>query len=199
MRICMVACALVGLMAGCGKKAGGGGSSVSSGSGSAEKAFLRLEKAIAAGDAPGFYQMLDGPTQAAIEATLKDQKLQRTIITAKYPEAEAQRALLTLRAAEADDAAAYFKRINDERHVVEAFRKRLGAVSGPIKSKIDGPDAVWVARQMDGMPFHFAKSRDGTWGFSELRGDWELEKDRAAHGVKTVRDNAKLYQKTEGQ
>jgi hypothetical protein len=195
----MVACALVGLMAGCGKKAGSGSPGGGSAPSSAEKAFQRLEKAIAAGDAVAFYQMLDGRTQAAVEAALKDQKLQRTIITAKYPEAEQQKALLTLRAAEADDPTAYFKRINDERHVVEAFRKRLGAVSGPIKSKIDGPDAVWVARQMDGLPFHFAKNRDGSWGFSELRGDWELEKDRAAHGVKTVRENAKLYQKAEGQ
>ena len=80
--------------------------------------------------------------------------------------------------------------------MVEAFRKRLGSVSGPIKSKIDGADAVWVARE-DGMPFHFAKNKDGSWGWSELRGDWELEKDRAQHAVKTVQDNAKLYQKAE--
>ena len=83
--------------------------------------------------------------------------------------------------------------------MIEAYRKRLGAVSGPIQSKIDGADAVWVVRQQDGMPFRFAKNRDGTWGWSELRGDWELEKDRAQHAVKTVQDNAKLYQKTEGQ
>ena len=54
----------------------------------------------------------------------------------------------------------------------------------------------WVARQ-DGMPFHFSKNRDGSWGWMELRGDWDLEKDRAQHAVKTVQDNAKLYQKAE--
>ena len=164
-----------------------------------EQAFQQLERAIAAGDAAGVYAVLDKPTQWAIEQTLKDQRLQRTIISAKYPEAEAQKALAGLKAAEETDPAQYFKRINDERHVVEAHRKRLGAVSGPIVSKIDGADAVWVARQQDGMPFRFAKNRDGSWGWSELRGDWELEKDRAGHAVKTVQDNAKLYQKTEGQ
>ncbi len=163
-----------------------------------EQAFQKLEVAIAAGDAVAFYKLLDQPTRWSVESTLHDQRLMRTIISAKYPEAEAQKALATLRAAEETDPAQYFKRINDERHVVEAFRKRLGSVSGPIKSKIDGPDAVWVARQ-DGMPFHFAKNKDGSWGWSELRGDWELEKDRAQHAVKTVQENAKLYQKAEAQ
>jgi hypothetical protein len=31
----------------------------------------------------------------------------------------------------------------------------------------------------------------------DLRGEWQLERDRAAHAVKTVRDNAALYQKAE--
>jgi hypothetical protein len=163
-----------------------------------EQAFRSLERAIAAGDAVAVYKVLDEPTRWSIQSTLKNQRLMRTIISAKYPEAEAQKALATLRAAEEPDPAQYFKRINDDRHVVEAFRKRLGAVSGPIKSKIDGADAVWVARET-GMPFHFAKNKDGSWGWSELRGDWELEKDRAQHAVKTVQDNAKLYQKAEAQ
>lgn len=163
-----------------------------------EQAFRGLERAIAAGDAVAVYKLLDLPTRWSIQSTLKDQRLMRTIISAKYPEAEAQKALSTLRAADETDPAQYFKRVNDERHVVEAFRKRLGSVSGPIKSKIDGADAVWVARE-DGMPFHFAKNKDGSWGWSELRGDWELEKDRAQHAVKTVQDNAKLYQKAEAQ
>ena len=161
-----------------------------------EQAFQQLERAIAAGDAVAVYRLVDEQTRWSIQSALKDQRLQRTIITAKYPEAEAQKALATLRPAEEADPAQYFKRVNDERHVVEAYRKRLGSVSGPIKSKIDGADAVWVARQ-DGMPFHFAKNKDGSWGWSELRGDWELEKDRAQHAVKTVQDNAKLYQKAE--
>jgi hypothetical protein len=186
MRICMMA--LVWLVAaGC-----------SRGPKTPEQAFQQLERAIAAGDAVAVYGLVDQPTRWSIQSALKDQRLERTIIDAKYPEAEAQKALATLRAAEETDAAQYFKRVNDERHVVEAYRKRLGSVSGPIKSKIDGADAVWVARQ-DGMPFHFAKNRDGSWGWSELRGDWELEKDRAQHAVKTVQENAKLYQKAEAQ
>jgi hypothetical protein len=186
MRIHRMALALV-LLAGC-----------SRGSKTPEQAFRGVERAVAAGDAAAIYGLVDQQTRWAIQSTLKDQQLQRTIIQAKYPEAEAQKALATLRAAEESQPALYFKRINDDRHVVEAFRKRLGSVSGPIKSKIDGPDAVWVARQ-DGMPFHFAKNKDGTWGWSELRGDWALEQDRAQHAVKTVQENAKLYQKAEAQ
>jgi hypothetical protein len=186
MRIRMMALALL-VAAGC-----------SRGPKTPEQAFQQLERAVAAGDAAAVYGLVDQHTRWSIQSALKDQRLMRTIITAKYPEAEAQKALATLRAAEETDPAQYYKRVNDERRVVEAFRKRLGSVSGPIKSKIDGPDAVWVARQ-DGMPFHFAKNRDGSWGWSELRGDWELEKDRAQHGVKTVQENAKLYQKTETQ
>ena len=163
-----------------------------------EQAFRKLERAIAAGDAVDVYGLVDQQTRWSIQSTLKDQRLQRTIITAKYPEAEAQKALATLRAAEEADPARYFKRVDDERHVVVAYRKRLGSVSGPIKNKIDGPDAAWVARQ-DGMPFHFAKNRDGSWGWSELRGDWELEKDRAQHAVSTVQENARLFQKAEPQ
>jgi hypothetical protein len=163
-----------------------------------EQAFQKLERAIAAGDAAAVYKLLDQETRWSIQSTLKDQRLQRTIIMAKYPEADAQKALATLRAAEEANPAQYFKRINDERHIVEAYRKRLGSVSGPIKNKIDGPDAEWVSRQ-DGMPFHFAKNKDGSWGWSELRGEWELEKDRAQHAVSTVQENARLFQKAEPQ
>ena len=182
----MMALALV-LAAGC-----------SRGAKTPEQAFRGVERAIAAGDAVAIYNLVDLQTRWAIQSTHRDQRLQRTIIEAKYPEAEAQKALATLRAAEEADPAMFFKRVNDERRVVEAFRKRLGSTSGPIKSKIDGPDAVWVARQ-DGMPFHFAKNKDGTWGWNELRGDWVLEQDRAQHAVKTVQENAKLYQKADAQ
>ncbi|HEY2743039.1 MAG TPA: hypothetical protein VGL86_00390 [Polyangia bacterium] len=163
-----------------------------------EQAFRGLERAIAAGDAAAVYGLVDEQTRWAIQSTHRDQRLMRTIIAAKYPEAEAQKALATLRAAEEPDPAQYYKRIDDERGVVKAFRKRLGSVSGPIMSKIDGPDKVWVARQ-DGMPFHFAKNKNGTWGWCELRGDWALEQDRAQHAVQTVQENAKLYQKAEAQ
>jgi hypothetical protein len=184
MRIGMMALALV-VAAGCTR-----------GPKTPEQAFLQLERAIAAGDAVAVYGLVDQKTRWSIQSALKDQRLERTIISAKYPEAEAQKALASLRAAEETDPAQYFKRVNDERHVVEAFRKRLGSVSGPIKNKIDGPDSAWVARE-DGMPFHFSKNRDGSWGWMELRGDWDLEKDRAQHAVKTVQDNAKLYQNAE--
>jgi hypothetical protein len=158
-----------------------------------EQAFRGLERSIAAGDASAFYALLDEDTKWAIEATLKHQRLARTIITAKYPENEAQKALAALAAADESDAQRYFAKLNEERHLVEAFRKRLGSVSGPIQSKIADATTVWVSRQ-DGMPFRFAKNKDGSWGFCELRGDWELERDRAQHAIKTVRENARLYE-----
>jgi hypothetical protein len=58
--------------------------------------------------------------------------------------------------------------------------------------KPDGDDNVWAARA-DGMPFHFHRDGDGSWGFSELAAEWALEKDRANHAVKTVRENAALF------
>ena len=45
------------------------------------------------------------------------------------------------------------------------------------------------------MPFRFVKSSGGSWGFAELAVEWSLERDRSSHAVKTVRDNAALYQK----
>jgi hypothetical protein len=159
-----------------------------------EDAFQRLERAIAAGDPGELYECLDNATRGSIDSAFRDQRLERTIIQAKYPEAEAGPALAKLAAAAEDDAKKFFVRLARERKVAEGFRKRLGSVSGPIVQKPDGPDATYVARR-DGMPFHFRQNRDGSWGFSELGVEWGLERDRASHAVKTVRDNAALYQK----
>jgi hypothetical protein len=159
-----------------------------------DEAFLRLERAIAAGDARGFYDCLDRSTQKAIESTWRDQQLERTIIEAKYPESEAGPALAKLAAASADSPRAYFEKVAKERRIVEAYRKRLGSVSGPVAHKPDGEQKMWLARQ-DGLPFHFSRNSDGTWGFGELGVEWALEQDRASHAVKTVRDNAALYEK----
>jgi hypothetical protein len=161
-------------------------------------AYLALEKAIAAGDAVAFYAALDQPTRWSIESTLRDQRQMRTIIGAKYPEAEAQKELARLAAAEETDPARYFARIAAERQTVESYRRRLGAVSGEVKTKPVAEDDVYVARA-DGMPFRFHRNGNGTWGFSELEREWALEKDRAVHAVHTVQENAKLYQKAEGQ
>jgi hypothetical protein len=159
-----------------------------------DEAFLRLEHAIAAGDASEFWACLTPATQKSIEGTWREEQLQRTIISAKYPEAEAGPALARLDAAAADSPKAFFERIAKERKLVEAWRKRLGSVSGPIKHKPDGDRAVWIARE-DGMPFHFVRDSGGGWSFSELEVEWALEKDKAGHAVKTVRDNAALYEK----
>jgi hypothetical protein len=159
---------------------------------SAEEAFTRLERAVAAGDAIEFYGDLDAATRSAVGDAYHDERLERTIISAKYPEAEQPAALAKLDAAAADDVEHYFARVAGARKTVEGYRKRLGSVSGPIKQKPDGDAATWVARQ-DGMPFHFHRDSDGSWGFTELAAEWALEKDRANHAVKTVRENAALF------
>jgi hypothetical protein len=161
-------------------------------------AYLELERAVAGGDGLAFYAVLDEPTRWSVQSTFSDQKLMRTIISAKYPEAEAQKELARLAAAEEPDAAHYFARIAGDRQTVTGYRRRLGAVSGEVKTKVMADDDVYVARA-DGMPFRFHKNGNGSWGFSELEREWALEKDRASHAVKTVQDNAKLYQKAEGQ
>jgi hypothetical protein len=163
----------------------------------AEAAFVALERAVAADDALAFYRLFDDETRWSIESVLHDQKLMRTIIAAKYPESEADKALAPLAAADERDAAHFFARRDGERHIVASYRRRLGAVSGPIVSKPDGADAMYVARQ-DGLPFRFHHDRRG-WGFSELDGEWTLEKDRTIHALHTVQENAKLYQKAESQ
>jgi hypothetical protein len=160
-----------------------------------DEAFQKVERALAAGDGVGLYALLDRPTQKAIDSAYGDQRLQRTIIEAKYPEAEQARALQPLGAAAEADTAHYFAHACNDRHTFDQYRPRLGSVSGPIKHKPDGESAMWVARQ-DGMPFHFVKESGG-WSFSELGPEWALEKDRANHAVKTVRENAALYKKAE--
>jgi len=159
-----------------------------------EEAFRRVERAVAAGNAADFYRALDRRSRDEISSVYTDERTQRTIIRAKYPEAAAGPALAKLEEAAADDALHYFEKVNARQKIVERYRKRLGSVSGPILTKPDGPNAVWVARK-DGMPFRFVHDSDGSWGFSELDAEWSLEKDRASHAVKTVRDNATLYEK----
>lgn len=161
-----------------------------------EAAYLLLERAVAAGDAASFYALLDRQTRWAVESTLHDQRIMRTIITAKYPEADAKKELSRLAFAEEADATRYFVRVNQDRHTVESLRRRLGSVSGPVKTKIMAADDVYVARA-DGMPFRFHRDSHGIWGFSELDSEWSQERDRASHAVTTVRDNAALYQKAD--
>jgi hypothetical protein len=162
-----------------------------------EEGLRALERAIAGGDALAFYSLLDEKTRWSVESVLHDQKLMRTIISAKYPEAEAQKALQPLEAADERDAAHFFARLDSTRHITIAYRKRLGSVSGPVMTKPVDADNVWAARQ-DGMPFHFHHDKRG-WYFSELGPEWALEKDRTIHALHTVQENAKLYQKADNQ
>jgi hypothetical protein len=158
----------------------------------AEDAFKSVERTVAAGDATALYDLLDAPTRAAVKDAFHDEALERTIINAKYPASEQPAALAKLDAADAPDVEHYFAKVAAARKTVEGYRKRLGSVSGPILQKPDGDGAAWVARQ-DGLPFHFRRDSDESWGFSELSAEWALEKDRADHAVKTVRENARLF------
>jgi hypothetical protein len=159
-----------------------------------DEAFLRVEHDLAASDGVDLFQCLDQQTRWAIEGAYKDQRLMRTIIQAKYPESEAERALAPLAAAAEDDVPRYFAHVARDRHTLEGLRPRLG--SGAIATKLDGEGAAILSRP-DGAPLHFKRGKDGSWGLAELYTDWQLEQDRASHAVRTVRDNATLYQKAE--
>lgn len=155
-----------------------------------EAAFAEVERAVAAGDAAALYRTLDRRTRDLIDAAYRDEQMQRTIISAKYPEAELRAALGKLEAAAEPDAERYFAHRARAERVIESYRKRLGSVSGPILKREDGA-AVWVSRQ-DGAPFKLARDGRG-WRFVELQAQWALERDRAYNGVQTVRENARLY------
>ncbi len=185
MRAALVAAAILPLAAGCSHRPH-----------DPAVAYQKLERAVAAGDAIAFYDSLDKAARDAIKSVYNDERLMRTIISAKYPEAAAKTELAHLQAAAAADVEHYFAEVARDRKLVEGYRKRLGSVSGPVKTKPDGDGAIWVARQ-DGMPFHFHRDADGSWGFQELDAEWQLERDRAYNAVKTVRDNARLYGATE--
>lgn len=159
-----------------------------------EKAFIEVERALVAGDAAALLPFLDRATRWSIDSAYRDQQLMRTLIEARYPEEEQPRALQPLAAASEPTVGRYFARLARERRTLEGLRKRLGAPSGALMRRPDGMSAIGLARA-DGMPLHFVRDDDGSWGLSELGADWALEKDRANHAVKTVRDNAALYKK----
>jgi hypothetical protein len=160
------------------------------------EAYGALERAVAASDATAFYALLDDNTRWSIESTLRDQRLMRTIISAKYPEAEAQKELSRLAAAEEAEPARYFARVDEARGVVPGYRARLGGATGAVAVMPLGDDVADVTRG-GGAPCRFHRNRNGSWGLAELTETWTLEKDRAVHAVKTVRENAALYQKAE--
>jgi len=158
-----------------------------------EEALARIERAVVAGDALMAWELVDADTRSAADSVLSDERLMQTIVKAKYPPAEAARELERLKGADQPDAKHFFAATCAKWRLIEGYRKRLGSVSGPIKTKDDVAGSLWIARQ-DGMAFHIAKSGSG-WAWIDLRGEWQLERDRASHAVKTVRDNAALYKK----
>lgn len=163
---------------------------------SPELALVEIERAVVAGDALRAWELVDADTRSAAESVLADERLMQTIVKAKYPPAEAARELERLKGADEADVRHFFSATCARWRLIEGYRKRLGSVSGPIKTKEDVAGSQWVARQ-DGMAFHIVKSGSG-WAWVDLRGEWQLERERAGHAVKTIRDNAALYKKSEG-
>jgi hypothetical protein len=161
-----------------------------------EEALVRIERAVVAGDALAAWELVDPDTRSAADSVLADERLMQTIVKAKYPPAEAARELERLKGADEADPRHFFAVTCARWRLIEGYRKRLGSVSGPIKTKDDPSGSLWIARQ-DGMAFNIARSGSG-WAWVDLRGEWRLERERAGHAVKTVRDNAALYQKNEG-
>jgi hypothetical protein len=159
-----------------------------------EEAYLAIERALLAGDGAALYRALDQETRWSVESTLRDQRLMRTIISAKYPEDEAGRALLQLEAAAETQPARYFGMVVERRGLLERYRARLGPKEAPLSLRPDGENAVMAARGT-GSPLRLLRGRDGSWGLAELAPEWALERDRASHAVSTVRENAALYQK----
>jgi hypothetical protein len=160
-----------------------------------EEAFVRLERAVAADDAKALYQLLDKETRWAVLSTYNDQRLQRTIISAKYPEREALEALARLKSAAEPDVTRFFASYCHERRLIEQLPGLLGPANGALTVEQRGPDEC-VMRRSGGSPVSFHRERDGSWGFSNMwTVVWLLERDRASHAIKTVRDNAALYQR----
>jgi hypothetical protein len=162
-----------------------------------EGAYLELEKAVKNGDGVAFFATLDQETRWSIESVFSDERMMRTIIAAKYPEAEAQKELARLSAAEESDAAHYFAHVDRERQILARYGSRLAQASGRVEVVAGDDETLAVVARQAGPTLRFHRDKGGRWGFGELGPEWALEKDRAAHAVKTVRENAALYQKAE--
>jgi hypothetical protein len=162
-----------------------------------EDALAQVEKVVTSGDGLLAWEIVDADTKSSVASVYANDRMMRTIIKAKYPAAEADRELGRLADADQPDIAHFFAAMESRWQTIQGYRKRLGSISGPIKTKPDGATSMYVARQ-DGMPFHLVKAGSG-WAWNELRGEWMLEKDRAAHALTTVKDNAALYKKDEAK
>jgi hypothetical protein len=157
-----------------------------------ELTLVAVERSIAAADGLAAWKVIDPETRQAVESVMADERQAQTLVKAKYPPTEAARELLRLAAADEVDAAHFFARTASSWSELEGYRGRLGGLSGPVLTREDGPDKLWVKRT-DGKAFHLVRSKGG-WAWMDLRSEWLLEKDRANHAVQTLRDNAKLYQ-----
>jgi hypothetical protein len=162
-----------------------------------EAAYLRFEQAVIEGDGLALYDCLDRATRTSVQSAYGDERLMRTLVTAKYPEADQARELTRLQQSEELDPAHYFARAIKDEQLPESWRRRLGSKSSALIERKESDRSTSVGRQ-DGTPFVFCKE-GGAWGFCELEAAWKAHKERAHHAKKTVQENATLYQKAEAQ
>ena len=94
-----------------------------------------------------------------------------------------------------EGAASAGLRVNQDRHTVESLRRRPARCRGRSRPR-SWPPTTSLSRAPTACPFVFIVTATA-WGFSELDSEWSQERDRASHAVKTVRDNAALYQKAD--
>ncbi len=136
-----------------------------------EKFQAGLQTAVAQSDGLLFFRCLDLETRWSIESTFRDQKTMRTLILAKYPEAEMARALFSMPFADEPDAPHFFARWATENKLFDRDRQAPFANLPPKRSS------------------------DGNYGLDPWLGEWKVLQERAAHDLMTVRQNAALYRK----
>jgi hypothetical protein len=138
---------------------------------STREAFEQLEGALAADDLTAVFDLLDARSRDAVAGAFHDEQLERTIIVAKYPEADARAALARLQAADEPDKRRYFAHWLRMTGQAEALRKR----------------------PREEAAFHFVRDSDGSFGIADLDDELERAREHAWNALQTVRENARLY------
>lgn len=154
-----------------------------------EALCARLIQGVREGDAKEIFDSLLKSTQWSLYSVARSQRQMRDLIEDHYPKAERPAALLRLLHGEARDGRELFQALYRERYE-DTFRRRLAA--GPLQ--VQGAEGSFTCKAQGGAPFPLRKDAEGRLGMSELDREWELAKERAAHDLQTVRENARLYQ-----
>jgi hypothetical protein len=140
-----------------------------------QETFVLLERAVAADDGLGLFDVLDGDTRAAVERCWRAARQLRRRDTQAFPDGAfapgSLPGLLSPGVTDTSDPRSYFAAVNRQHHFAGRYRKRLGSVSGPIVEKTEGQTTTWVARKQEGMPFRLVRDQE-SWAFGELQTEW---------------------------